>query len=182
MPWLQHEAKCVVGRASEWFSLKYGLQTDSVCLASDQTEAVFLSSVTHLHCYAYLSSACLAHVFVLMWTRLYTISPLYWSSFQYTTAEPVPIGRFFKIFYMAPPHWSIFQIYEGGVQKLLPKTDNKATKYVRDLKFFQNIFEYIGWFKNHWQFFFINNLSSNKWKNVIQKFVKSKFYKYLFKI
>ncbi len=60
----------VVCRASEWFSLKYRLQADSVHLASDRTEAVFLSSVTHLHCYACLASACLARVFVLMWTRL----------------------------------------------------------------------------------------------------------------
>ncbi len=60
----------VVCRATECFSLKYQLQADSVCLASDWTEAVFLSLVTHLHCYACLALACLAHVFVLMWTRL----------------------------------------------------------------------------------------------------------------
>ncbi len=47
------------------FSFKYRLQAESVCLASDQTEAVFLSSVTHLHCYTCLALACLAHVFVL---------------------------------------------------------------------------------------------------------------------
>ncbi len=60
----------VVHRASEWFTLKYWLQADSVHLASDRTDAVFLSSVTRLHCYACLASACLAHVFVLMWMRL----------------------------------------------------------------------------------------------------------------
>ncbi len=61
----------VVRRASEWFSLKYRLQVESVRSASDRAEAVFLSSVTHLHCYACLALACLARVFVLMWTRLY---------------------------------------------------------------------------------------------------------------
>ncbi len=60
----------VVCRASEWFSLKYRLQVDSVRSASDRTKAVFLSSVTHLHCYACLVSACLARIFVLMWMRL----------------------------------------------------------------------------------------------------------------
>ncbi len=43
---------------------------DSVRSASDQTEAVFLSSVTHLHCYTCFASACLARVFVLMWMWL----------------------------------------------------------------------------------------------------------------
>ncbi len=62
----------VVRRASEWFSLKYRLQADSVCSASDRTEPVFFSSVTRLHCYACLASACLAHIFVLMWMQLYT--------------------------------------------------------------------------------------------------------------
>ncbi len=56
----------VVRRASEWFSLKYRLQADSVLSSSDQTEAVFLSSVTRLHCYACLALACLTHFFVLM--------------------------------------------------------------------------------------------------------------------
>ncbi len=60
----------VIYGASEWFSLKYRLQPDSVRSASDQTEAVFLSSVTRLHYYAYLASACLAHIFDLMWTWL----------------------------------------------------------------------------------------------------------------
>ncbi len=49
--------------------LKYRLQADSVCSASDQTEAVFLSSVTRLHCYVCLASACLVRVFVLMYTQ-----------------------------------------------------------------------------------------------------------------
>ncbi len=44
----------VIPRVSEWFSLKYRLQADSVRSASDQTEAVFLSSVTRLHCYTCL--------------------------------------------------------------------------------------------------------------------------------
>ncbi len=57
-------------RASEWFSLKYQLQADSIRSASDRAEAVFLSSVTRLHCYACLALACLVRVFVLMWTRL----------------------------------------------------------------------------------------------------------------
>ncbi len=52
-------------------SLKYRLQADSVRSASDRTEAVFLSSVTRLHCYVCLASACLARVFVLMWMQLY---------------------------------------------------------------------------------------------------------------
>ncbi len=60
----------VVCQASEWFSLKYRLQADSVCSDSDWTEAVFLSSVTGLHCYTCLISACFARIFVLMWTRL----------------------------------------------------------------------------------------------------------------
>ncbi len=59
-------------------SLKYRLQADSVRSASDRTEAVFLSSVTRLHCYVCLASACLMHVFVLMWTQLYMIENL-WS-------------------------------------------------------------------------------------------------------
>ncbi len=52
-------------------SLKYRLQADSVHLASDQTEAVFFSSVTRLYCYVCLALACLARIFVLMWTQLY---------------------------------------------------------------------------------------------------------------
>ncbi len=60
----------VVRRVSEWFSLKYRFQADSVSSASDRTEAVLLSSVTHLHCYVCLVSACLALVFILMRTRL----------------------------------------------------------------------------------------------------------------
>ncbi len=46
--------------------------TNSRCVhsASDRTEAVFLSSVTRLHCYTCLASACLARIFVLMWMRL----------------------------------------------------------------------------------------------------------------
>ncbi len=51
-------------------SLKYQLQADSVRSVSDQTEAVFFSSVTRLHCYVCLASACLLRVFVLMWTQL----------------------------------------------------------------------------------------------------------------
>ncbi len=66
-------------------SLKYRLQADSVCLASDQTEAVFLSLVTHLHCYVCLASACLARIFVLKWTQLYMrvliLGVLYWVSY-----------------------------------------------------------------------------------------------------
>ncbi len=42
----------------------------NVVEALDQTEAVFLSSITRLHCYACLASACLSLVFVLMWTQL----------------------------------------------------------------------------------------------------------------
>ncbi len=60
----------VVCGASEWFSLKYKLQADSVCSASDRTEAVFLSSVTRLHCYECLASACVTRVFVSMWMQL----------------------------------------------------------------------------------------------------------------
>ncbi len=56
----------VIRRANQWFSLKYRLQADSVRSASDQTEAVFLSSVTRLHCYTCLASAFLGHIFVLM--------------------------------------------------------------------------------------------------------------------
>ncbi len=67
----------VVHRGSEWFSLKYRLQADSVRLASDWTEAVFLSLVTRLHRYACLASARLTHIFVLMWTRLYRIPWLF---------------------------------------------------------------------------------------------------------
>ncbi len=52
-------------------SLKYQLQVDSVHSASDRMEAVFLSSVMRLHCYVCLASACLARIFVLMWTQLY---------------------------------------------------------------------------------------------------------------
>ncbi len=59
----------VVRWASEWFSLKYRLQADSVRSVSDRTEGVFLSSVTRLHYYTCLASACLARVFVPMWTR-----------------------------------------------------------------------------------------------------------------
>ncbi len=59
----------VICRASEWFSLKYRLQADSVRSASDQTEAVFLSSVTRLHCYA-----CLARIFVLMWMHINSVT------------------------------------------------------------------------------------------------------------
>ncbi len=66
----------VVRRASEWFSLKYQLQADNVRSASDQTEAVFLSLVTRLHCCACLVSACLARIFVLMWTRLKKLEKL----------------------------------------------------------------------------------------------------------
>ncbi len=40
-------------------------------MAADQTEAVFLSSVTRLHCYACLVSACLVRIFVLMRMRLF---------------------------------------------------------------------------------------------------------------
>ncbi len=61
----------VIRQASEWFSLKYRLQVDRVCSASDRTEAVFLSLVTRLHCYAHLASVFLMCIFVLMWTRLY---------------------------------------------------------------------------------------------------------------
>ncbi len=64
----------VICQASEWFYLKYRIQADSVRSASDRTETVFFSSVTHLHCYACLASACLAHVFVLMRMRLYASS------------------------------------------------------------------------------------------------------------
>ncbi len=49
--------------------------TDSrrIAFVRPQTEeAVFLSSVTRLHCYTCLASACLARIFVLMWTWLYT--------------------------------------------------------------------------------------------------------------
>ncbi len=60
----------VIRRASEWFSLKYRLQADSVRSASDRTEAVFLALVTHLRCYACLALACLARIFVVMWMRL----------------------------------------------------------------------------------------------------------------
>ncbi len=70
MPWLQHEAKCCRSPSQWMILLKYRLQADSVRSASDRAEPVFLSSVTHLHCYACLALACLAHVFVLMWTRL----------------------------------------------------------------------------------------------------------------
>ncbi len=52
-------------------SLKYRLQVDGVRSASDRMEAVFLSLVTRLHCYVCLASACLAPIFVLMWTQLY---------------------------------------------------------------------------------------------------------------
>ncbi len=69
----------VVCRASEWFSFKYRLQADSIDSASDRTEAVFLSSVTHLHCYACHASACLTRVFVLMWMRLNATLEGWWN-------------------------------------------------------------------------------------------------------
>ncbi len=69
----------VICRGSEWFSLKYQLQVDSVRSASDQTEAVFLSSTTRLHCYTCLASACLERVFVLMWTRLYSYTTFFYT-------------------------------------------------------------------------------------------------------
>ncbi len=70
MPWLQHEAKCCRSLSQWMILLKYRLQADSVCSAWDRTEAVFLSSITRLHCYACLASACLTRVFVLMRMRL----------------------------------------------------------------------------------------------------------------
>ncbi len=73
----------VIRRASEWFSLKYRLQADNVRSASDRTEAVFLSSVTRPHCYACLASACLARVFVLMWTWLKIVFQIVWKEWEY---------------------------------------------------------------------------------------------------
>ncbi len=66
-------------------SLKYRLQADIVRSASDQTEIVFLSSVTRLHFYICLAWACLARVFVLTWTQLNKVALRAYRVFKYTS-------------------------------------------------------------------------------------------------
>ncbi len=61
---------------------EYRLQADSVRSASDLTEAVFLSSVTRLHCYARLASVYLTRIFVLMWTRLNKLTFTHWNYYS----------------------------------------------------------------------------------------------------
>ncbi len=93
----------VIHRASEWFSLKYRLQADSVRSASDWTEAVFLSSVTRLHCYACLASACLVRVFVLMWTQLYILK---W-------------GKLIKIWHLHQNEWWTHSLWSTNSRRIV---------------------------------------------------------------
>ncbi len=75
-------------------SLKYRLQADSVRSASDRMEAVFLSSVTLLHCYVCLASACLVCVFVLMWTQLKMLTNIV----SHKSRAPLILFSYFSLF------------------------------------------------------------------------------------